>query len=321
MGEYDIWKYCTKEQVKECLVEFHLLDGIPVREEKAMACLYAVSNHTERHYREVRIPKKSGGFRVLHVPDRLLAGIQKNILHHILDASPCSEYATAYRKGISIADNAKPHVGKEKLLKLDIRDFFGSITYQLVYQYAFPAQYYPPPVRMMLAHLCCYRDCLPQGAPTSPAVSNLVMKAFDEYIGAWCRKREISYTRYCDDMTFSGAFDERELKYKVKNFLLRMGFELNEKKTRRAGQGSRQSVTGIVVNEKLQTGRDYRRKLRAEIYCYKKFQVRQDEGQEALQKLLGKVRYVLQVNPKDLYFRNAERELKEILEAERLTDS
>lgn len=310
-GEYysgDLWKYCTSEQIQDTLRSFRLLDGLSVSQERYFACLYAVSNHTELHYHDVSVQKKHGGTRILSVPDQLLSTIQRNILHHVLSERKVSDYATAYHKGASVLDNARPHVGAAQILKLDIHDFFGSITFPMVYQYAFPAEYYPPAIRTLLTALCCRRDCLPQGAPTSPAVSNLVMQPFDSYMGKWCGERHICYTRYCDDMTFSGEFDADEVHRKVWGFLHRLGMELNEQKTRVQRNGVRQSVTGIVVNEKPQVSREYRRKLRAEIYCLQKYGA--EERERTIQRLLGKINYVLLVNPEDVYFRKKQDELK-----------
>lgn len=378
MSNNDLWKYCTPEQVKMTLHSFDLLAGIPLEEEKELACLYAVSNHTEQHYQRVQIPKRKGGMRRLLVPDDLLSTIQKNILRHVLCEFSVSEYAAAYKKHISILDNVRPHVGAKQIVKLDIKDFFENITYSLVYQYAFPATSFPPAIRRMLTELCCYKDYLPQGAPTSPAISNLVMKPFDEYMGKWCEERGICYTRYCDDLTFSwkkdsGREEENEalgedrqendgesectvnsesclnqtdiktLIRKVRGFLHVYGFELNNKKTRILRRNMRQSVTGIVVNEKPQVSREYRRNLRQELYYCRKFgveshlkrkygecegrddahqwgrnvkgsenkaQIQKISCQRYLQRLLGKISYVCLVNPEDQEFRRARVEVR-----------
>lgn len=335
MSEHDLWKYCTPKQVREMLRGFDLLRGVKIREEKYFSCLYAVSNHTEQHYRSVEIPKKGGGIRKLMAPDYLLGRIQKNILHHVLAELPVSAYAKAYQPHTSILDNARPHAGARQILKLDTKGFFDHISYFMVYRYAFPAVYYPPAVRTVLANLCCYRDMLPQGAPTSPAVSNLVMKPFDEYMGDWCRERQIQYTRYCDDMTFSGEFDSREVKNKVRGFLAAYGLELNEKKTRVMKNCQRQTVTGIVVNEKPQASRAYRRKLRSDVYYCRKYGVeshlqRRTETEEAasiqmnegmcmqyLQSLLGKINYVLQAEPEDMEFQQAKKVVQEMIKLEK----
>lgn len=317
MSVNDLWKYCTPEQEKEMLLSFGLLDGTAVKENKYLACLYAVSNHTDKHYHTASVKKKSGGMRNLLVPDILLRLIQKNILHHVLNGFSAADAAKAYKPGVSPVDNALPHVGAEQIVKLDIKNFFDNITFPLVYQYAFGAEYFPPAVRTMLTALCCCHDYLPQGAPTSPAVSNLVMKSFDEYMTWWCRERGICYTRYCDDMIFSGCFDGKELINKVRSYLQVMGFQLNDKKTRILKGSCRKTVTGIVVNEFPQVSRDYRRKLRAEIHYCRKYGVQEHlermgkrewmtaqgpDTERYIRHLLGKTDYVLYVNPKDEYF-------------------
>ena len=308
MAGQDFWKYCTTEEIGRTLRTFDLLKGLDVPEEAYLPCLYTVSNQIETHYHPVVISKKSGGRRKLLVPDALLRTIQRNLLHHVLEEFQISEFACAYKKGTSIVDNARPHVGAKLVLKLDIQDFFDQITWILVYQNAFPGTHFPPAIRKMLTEFCCVRDRLPQGAPTSPTVSNLVMRPFDVHMGEWCREREIRYTRYCDDLTFSGVFAPEEVIRKVRGFLQVYGFELNRKKTRVLGRGNAQSVTGIVVNEKAQVSRAYRRKLRQEVYLFDRYGIKTAEGpkndERERRRLLGKMRYVLSVNPEDVWFGN-----------------
>ncbi len=308
MAGQDFWKYCTTEEIGRTLRTFDLLKGLDVPEEAYLPCLYTVSNQIETHYHPAVISKKSGGRRKLLVPDALLRTIQRNLLHHVLEEFQISEFACAYKKGTSIVDNARPHVGAKLVLKLDIQDFFNQITWILVYQNAFPGTHFPPAIRKMLTEFCCVRDRLPQGAPTSPTVSNLVMRPFDVHMGEWCREREIRYTRYCDDLTFSGVFAPEEVIRKVRGFLQVYGFELNRKKTRVLGRGNAQSVTGIVVNEKAQVSRAYRRKLRQEVYLFDRYGIKTEEGpkndEKERRRLLGKMRYVLSVNPEDVWFGN-----------------
>ena len=269
--------------------------------------LYAVSNNLGKHYRKVKLPKKNGGFRTLSVPDEVLKSIQRQIAEVLLIHSPTSRYAKAYRFGSSTLRNAKHHVGKQVVLKLDILHFFDSIRYSTVKDKVFPEEIYAEPVRILLTMLCYHKDALPQGAPSSPAITNIILYEFDEQIGQWCRERGIAYTRYCDDMTFSGDFNPAEVIRFVRLELKKMGFLLNEQKTQIQRPGQQQTVTGIVVNEKLSIPADYRRKLRQELYYCRKFGI-----QEHLQKigleipentyrmqLLGKVNYVLQVHPND----------------------
>ena len=269
--------------------------------------LYAVSNNISKHYHKAKLPKKSGGYRNLSVPDEVLKSIQRRIADVLLIHMPVSRYAKAYRDGSSTLRNAKHHVGKQVVLKLDILHFFDSIRYSTVKDIVFPEEIYAEPLRILLTMLCYHKDALPQGAPSSPAITNIILYEFDEQIGQWCRERGIAYTRYCDDMTFSGDFDPAEVIRFVRLELKKMGFLLNGQKTKVQRPGQQQSVTGIVVNENLSIPADYRRKLRQELYYCKKFGI-----QEHLQKigleipedtyrmqLLGKVSYVLQVQPED----------------------
>lgn len=280
-----------------------------------MALLYGLANHAEEHYEKIILQKKDGTKRILQAPDSVLKYIQTQILRQVLTELPISDYACAYQKGIPLRSNALPHQTQKQILKLDIKNFFDSISYISVYQHGFPCERMPDSVRTLLTHLCCYKDRLPQGAPTSPYLSNLVMKPFDTYMGNWCREQKIAYTRYCDDMTFSGDFHPKAVCKKAEGFLNRLGFELNPKKTRIYSRKNRQEVTGIVVNEKLQVPKNYRRQLRQECYYIQKFGLENHlshigytgDKKKYLQKLMGKIQYILQINPKDREFQELKR--------------
>lgn len=275
--------------------------GIPAQ------TLYAVSNSLNRHYHCVSIPRTSGGVRNLSVPDQLLKTIQRRIADVLLVSMPVSGHAMAYRFGASPLRNAQPHVGKPLVLKLDIRHFFDSIRYSTVKDVVFPAEIYAEPIRILLTMLCYHKDALPQGAPSSPAITNILLYDFDQCVGQWCRERGISYTRYCDDMTFSGSFDPGEAIGFVRARLKEYGFLLNGQKTQIRRAGQRQTVTGIVVNERAGVPAPYRRRLRQELYYCRKYGIRDhlsraglDVSEEAYRaRLLGSVNYVLQVTPKD----------------------
>lgn len=269
--------------------------------------MYTLTNQIHHHYRKVQIPKGNGEFRELSVPDDFLKAVQRKIADNLLSREEISAYATAYRPGGSTQRNAKPHVGKSKVMKLDIRGFFDHCIYPVVKERAFPAEKYSEPNRILLTLLCVYKDALPQGAPTSPAISNILLRDFDNVVGQWCNQRNIAYTRYCDDMTFSGQFDHRQVKALVKTELKKLGFFLNDKKNVVLSSGQRQSVTGITVNEKPQTSADYRRKLRQELYYCQKFGIEDHIQKLGLDvpahtykaQLLGRVNYAMSVNPTD----------------------
>ena len=275
--------------------------------------LYAVSNSLEKHYRQVCLPKKDGGVRTLSVPDPLLKAIQRRITQVLLVHMPVSSYATAYRYGGSTCRNAAPHVRQPVVLKLDIQHFFDSILYSSVKERVFPPNIYAEPLRVLLSMLCYHGQSLPQGAPSSPAITNILLSDFDQEVGAWCAGRQIRYTRYCDDMTFSGQFTPQDVIAFVQDRLRPLGLFLNAKKTQVLSSGQRQVVTGLVVNEKLGVPAHDLRSLRQEIYYCRKYGVSShmarlgiSEAEEHyLMRLMGKVNYVLQVTPDKGEFRQA----------------
>lgn len=267
--------------------------------------LYTLSNQLHKHYHNVRIPKGNGEFRELSVPDDFLKAVQTKIAQNLLAYEHISPYATAYRPGGSPLRNAQPHVGNETLLKMDIRHFFDHIYYPIVKAKVFTADKYSESNRILLSLLCVHRDALPQGAPTSPVISNIIMRDFDDAVGSWCKERKIAYTRYCDDMTFSGNFEPKVVKAFVKEQLKKAGFYVNDKKTVVAKNGQQKNITGIVVNERPNTTAAYRKKLRQELYYCKTYGVyshMQRTGvnvteETYLRQLLGRVNYVLSIDP------------------------
>lgn len=290
----------------------------------------------ESHYKTVKFKQENGKIRTLNIPDEELMSIQKRILHSILNRFVVSEYATAYIRRKCLRDNALPHIGKKYLLKLDIHDFFNSIDFSQVLTYVFNQNYFPKQVGYILTSLCCYKNSLPQGAPTSSYISNIVMFNFDEIIGEWCKSNSIAYTRYCDDLTFSSDKPLYYVYAKVKSMLQERGFELNENKTHFVTSNSRQSVTGITVNEKMSVSTEYKKKLRQEIYYVLKYGSSNcilyiqkagfmDNGipnkAKYLQHLIGKTNYILQIEPNNKQFYNARAQLISEIEKENYHES
>ena len=245
--------------------------------------------------------------RKLSVPNAFLKLVQRRILEHYLYQLEVSEYSAAYCNGKSLLDNASPHVGKECVLKLDISHFFDSIDDDMVYL-VMKRLGLSVPATTLLTHLCTYKARLPQGAPTSPYIANLVMKQFDEKLGHWCSERSITYTRYCDDMTFSG--DNSDIRSanvvdKVRRMLYRMGFTLNDKKTVFISSSQQQRVMGVVVNEKPALSRSQKRSLRQEAYYCQKYGAAESINRRRLDmtpdkylhSLLGRIAFALQIEP------------------------
>ena len=271
--------------------------------------LYGLSNNLEKHYHNVYIPKSDGTKRKLSVPDLILKNVQRSIAENILAYYPISKYATAYKRGSNVQQNATPHVNKKKILKLDIEGFFDNVIYSQVKDIVFYESKFSEPIRILLTMLCYFRESLPQGAPTSPVITNIIMYDFDEKIGAHCEEKGISYTRYCDDMTFSGDFDEKEIILLVKEKLKKLGLFLKNRKTAVINRSKRQTVTGIVVNEKINLTKEYKKKIRQEMYYIEKFGIdnhAKNQGisaiAEYLTSLKGRIAFVLQTCPNDREF-------------------
>ncbi len=289
------------------MIVYREIDSLASDLDCSARALYALSNTISAHYHPARIPKGNGEYRELTVPDEQLKTVQRRIADRILCYAAISPYATAYRIGGSPLRNALPHVGQPILLKLDIRHFFDKITYPLVKEKVFPDDVFSEPNRTLLATLCCYKDCLPQGAPSSPAISNIILRDFDWAVGRWCKARDITFTRYCDDLTFSGSFDPSAVKSFVAAELRKSGFYLNEKKSVVVRNGQKKIVTGIVVNEKAGVSAAYKRKIRQEMFYCMKYGVTEHmtaarlslSPEEYYPKLLGRVNYVLSVEPQN----------------------
>lgn len=283
--------------------------------------MFSIIKSCDNCYNRIDIKKSNGNIRILYAPQSKLKNLQLKILNEILNKIPVSKFATAYKKGAKLIDNANPHCGKNYLLKMDLHNFFDSITFTQVYSSAFNTGHYPKQIGAILTTLCCRQDVLPQGAPTSPALSNIVMKSFDDFFGKWCKERNFTYTRYCDDITVSGNSSLYPAFVKAKSMLENMGFEVNNKKTHFITHNNRQTVTGLVVNERARISSDYRRKLRQEVYYIKKFGIddafshlkdnKYKSADNYLCSLEGKINYVLQVEPHNMEFTKLKTELKE----------
>ena len=272
----------------------------------------------DRFYYRREIRKAGGDIRELNVPSSYLRREQWYIFNYILNQLPVDDHAYAYRRGISLVDCARPHIGKKVLIRLDIQDFFGSVKENMIYERFLEDTGYPRKLCRFLAKLCCYKHHLPQGAVTSPMLSNIVFRPLDEKLADFAESCGMTYTRYSDDLYFSGdEVDVTSFIVCVKIFLREYGFRVNEKKTKVLGQQHRQTVLVLTVNEKVQVTRQYRRDLLQEIYYLEKFGKNcagaEKEGNylRYVRRLLGKANYVLSVRPEDEKFQKAVAMLKQ----------
>jgi len=290
---------------------------------------YEIIEFLYEHYYSYKIPKRSGGYRQIDAPSEHLKLIQRFILDNILYCFPCSKYAKAYIKKNSIVDNARYHQKRKLVVKLDVKDFFNSIKAHHIYNF-FRKCEYSEDLTVLLTNLCVYKGRLPQGAPTSGYLSNLILNDFDVSVGDYCKTHAIRYTRYADDLTFSGDFDIAALIYFVKNRLKVLGLEINTSKLKVMRSNNRQVTTGIVLNEKLQVPRTYRMKIRQEIYMISKYgleshlkhingkngkekEIKKEDKEKYLRSLDGKIQFVLSIHKNDEKMKNYQKYIKALM--------
>jgi len=246
------------ETVKDLSAASHLSPGL----------LFKLSTRNNLYYRVFSIPKSSGDSRTIAEPARPMKAVQSWILTNILRELHLPPQVTGFRHDCNILKNARSHERNKYLLSLDIEDFFPSIKYSFVYT-VFRSLGYNKHICHVLTSLCTFNGSLPQGGVTSPALSNLVCIRMDRRISGYCGARNIAYTRYADDMTFSSMNANRlvGLYTSVQTIVESEGFKLNNAKTRYMGPKRRQKVTGLVIGDgKAGIGRQAERKIRAEVY-------------------------------------------------------
>lgn len=278
-----------------------------------------VGHHT--HYQRFQIPKKSGGTRVISAPMPQLKAAQHWILENILYKIKNNAAAHGFVPGRSIVTNAAPHIGKDLVINIDLKDFFPSVAYKRV-KGLFCKLGYAEQVATILALICTEPEVdeieldgrkyyvakterhLPQGAPTSPAITNLICYKLDRRFTGLAAKYGYAYTRYADDMTFSasGAAAEKagQLLRAIKMFVKEEGFVIHPDKLKVMRNGDKKEVTGIVVNEKLSLDRTTLRKFRALLHQVAKTGLAGKswgKGKNIISSMEGYANFVFMVKP------------------------
>jgi RNA-directed DNA polymerase len=286
---------------------------------------WLTSRGKAEHYRHRWQAKpKSGRFRLIESPKALLKHVQRQVMRRLLDAIPPHESAKGFRRGTSVRDFTGPHTGKRVVLRFDLEDFFPSISAARVLRLWLTAGY-PEPVARALTRLTTRATPvlellerplawierrrlatphLPQGAPTSPALANLCAFRLDCRLAGLARECGADYTRYADDLLFSG---DEDFSPKVKRFIatvgaiaIEEGFRLNHHKTRVMKESTRQHAAGMVLNEKPNLDRREFDRLKAILTnCVRHGPASQNrEGHpEFAAHLLGKLAWVDFINP------------------------
>ena len=287
-----------------------------------------------RHYRYRWIAKRSGSFRLIEAPKPRLKGLQRIVLDAILAPIPPHESANGFRPGRSINSFVASHVGRPVVLKMDLSDFFVSISIARVTAIFLTAGY-PEPVARLLAGLCTntvpavvlnqvgrpdpgsaratmsWQDqrpyCLPhlpQGSPTSPALANLAAFRFDTRLAGLSKAVGADYTRYADDLLFSGdqsfARSVQRFSVQVAAIAIEEGFAVAHRKTRVMRQGVCQRAAGIVINQKINMPRNDYDMLKAILWnCVKRGPAEQNRSEVAdfRAHLSGRVAHAMRLNP------------------------
>jgi retron-type reverse transcriptase len=271
------------------------------------------------HYHRYGIPKKTGGIRNISAPKRSLAQAQRWVLEQILEKLQTEPPAHGFIKERNVVTNAQPHVGKKLVVNLDLKDFFPTVTFRRV-QGLFRKLGYGDHVATVLALLCTEpprvateldgkvfyvalaQRLLPQGACTSPAITNALCRRLDRRLAGIARRYHASYTRYADDLTFSIG-DEKVLSAllsRVRAVIRNEGFTEHAEKTHVMRRSARQEVTGVVVNTRPTLSREERRNLRAMLFNAAKHGLEsqnRDHRPDFAAYLRGKVAYLCMVDP------------------------
>lgn len=273
--------------------------------------LASVVNSNISHYRDFKIPKRSGGLRSITAPYPALLECQEWIYQNILTKFKIHPAAQGFTFKKSIITNAKIHIGQEHFLKIDLKDFFPTITINQVIT-IFKSIGYSHKVSFYLAAICCYGDVLPQGAPTSPMLSNIVAITLDKRLMAFAKAHNLRYTRYADDLAFSG--DEIPVKFieYISKIIISCGFIVNEKKTILQQNKNKRILTGIsIADSVIKIPREYKRKLKQEIHCIRKFGIsthirrQKIKNPDYLLSIIGKIHFWLSVEPDNEFAKQA----------------
>lgn len=242
------------------------------------------------------IPKRKEGTRRICAPCEKLKNIQKRLSvalykhqkNIIKDNNISAVVSHAFEKKKGIITNAQIHRNKRFVLNIDLADFFDSFHFGRICGYFEKNKYFelPHEVAVIISQLVCYNGKLPQGAPTSPVITNLICQILDVKVLKLAKQYKLNYTRYADDMTFS-TNDKNFLRHldgfyeRLTKLIQHEGFLINEKKTRLQYKDSKQVVTGLVVNKKINVDRIYYKQTRAmanSLYTSGKYSIDNEEG-------------------------------------------
>jgi retron-type reverse transcriptase len=293
--------------------------GITVKELRFLA--FSRKTSTVSHYVRFKLPKKTGGERLISAPMPRLKGAQQWILENLLEKVELHEAAHGFRRERSIVSNAAPHVGAEVVINLDLKDFFPSIRYKRV-KGVFRTLGFSEAAASVFGLICTEPDIeevaldgktyfvatgerhLPQGAPTSPAITNILCRRLDKRLLKMATEAGFKYTRYADDLTFSASGEAKQnicnVLRRTESIVAHEGLTVHPDKTRVLRRSRQQEVTGVVVNEKANVPKKELKRFRAVL-----FQIEKDgfagkhwgSSPDVLASMMGFANFVFMVNP------------------------
>ncbi len=251
---------------------------------------YCNPNHTFHRYTQFKIKKKSGGFRLITSPRNSSYMFLLQSLNELLKSmyTP-AQSAMGFTEGRSVVTNANVHKGQNYVVNLDLKDFFPSIEQPRIWKRLQLAPFnFPSSIANVIAGLCSMKETrtdttgndvvtyvLPQGAPTSPIITNMICDTLDRRLLGLSKRFGLRYTRYADDITFSSMHyvyaKDGVFRKELTRIIESQGFTINEAKTRLQKLGSRQEVTGIIVSDKLNVSKKYIRNIRNLLYIWERY--------------------------------------------------
>ncbi len=269
LAKTDEFKALTPEQQSEVLDKLAAqLPSFPRPSTRRLRFLMG-SRNKEAKYETFEMPKRRGGTRTIAVPARDLRWVQRHLLQVLTHLFPRHKCAHGFERGKGLVTHARQHARKRWVYCIDIQDFFPSIHWGRVYG-MFQAKPFncPPEIARLIANLVTYEGALPQGAPTSPILANLVCRRLDARLFKWAREHGYVYSRYADDLTFSTQREAvtEEHQAVIQRIVEEEGFVVHPDKTRLMPRCGRQVVTGLIVNQGLNVPREYIRHLRALLF-------------------------------------------------------
>ncbi|MBQ5936392.1 MAG: RNA-directed DNA polymerase [Bacteroidaceae bacterium] len=246
---------------------------------------YCNPNNVRGRYRHFSIPKKSGGQRHISAPSRGLSHILYYVNIMLKAVYLPSDYAMGFVEGRSVVDNASRHIGQNYVFNTDLENFFPSIAQPRVWKRFQLAPFnFNQQIASILAGLCCIREkqedgkftfILPQGAPTSPLITNAICDKLDRRLSGLARRFRLHYSRYADDITFSSMcnvyHENGDFRTELKRIIEDQGFHMNIAKTRLQKRGERQEVTGLTVSNRVNTSREYVAEIRNLLHIWEKY--------------------------------------------------